>query len=95
MLVVPDSQPTEKRLMRTSIRYLNQSVETLLTISAVNPPRRTRQRLILFSVGILLAARLVLRRMACTLAYLTPRRHAQPAMNGGCGGCGGCSTTRF
>jgi hypothetical protein len=59
--------------MRTSIRYLTQSVETLLTASAVDLPRRTRQRLIFFIVGILLASSLVLRRIACTQAYLTPQ----------------------
>jgi len=59
--------------MRTSIRYLSQSVETLLTTSAVDLPRRTRQRLIFFIVGILLAGSLVLRRIACTQAYLTPQ----------------------
>lgn len=59
--------------MRTSIRYFTQSVETLLTSSAVDLPRRTRQRLLFFSVGILLASSLVLRRIACTQAYLTPQ----------------------
>jgi hypothetical protein len=73
MLVVPNSQPTEERPMRTSIRHLTQSVETLLTASAVDLPRRTRQRLIFFIVGILLASSLVLRRIACTHAYLTPQ----------------------
>jgi hypothetical protein len=73
MLVLPDSQPTEERPMRTSIRALNQSVETLLTESALDLPRRTRQRLIFFIVGILLAGSLTLRRIACTQAYLTPQ----------------------
>ena len=41
--------------MRTSIRALSQSVETLLTTSAVDLPLRTRQRQIFFIVGILLA----------------------------------------
>lgn len=59
--------------MRTSIRYLTRSVETLLTDSAVDLPRRTRQRLLFFIVGILLAGSLVLRRIACTQAYLTPQ----------------------
>ena len=59
--------------MRTSIRYLTQSVETLLTASAVDLPRRTRQRLLFFIVGILLASSLVLRRIASTHAYLTPQ----------------------
>jgi len=59
--------------MRTSIRSFTQSVETLLTASAVDLPRRTRQRLIFFIVGILLAGSLVLRRIASTHAYLTPQ----------------------
>jgi hypothetical protein len=59
--------------MRTSIRYLTRSVETLLLLSAVDLPRRTRQRLLFFIVGILLAGSLVLRRIACTQAYLTPQ----------------------
>lgn len=59
--------------MRTSIRALNQSVQTLLTTSAVDLPRRTRQRLIFFIVGILLSSSLRLRRIACTQAYLTPQ----------------------
>ena len=59
--------------MRTSIRYLSQSVETLLTASAVDLPSRTRQRLLFFIVGILLSGSLVLRRIACTQAYLTPQ----------------------
>jgi hypothetical protein len=73
MLVVPDSHHTEERPMRTSIRHLTQSVETLLTASAVELPRRTRVRLIFFILGILLSGSLVLRRIACTHAYLTPQ----------------------
>jgi Transposase DDE domain len=71
--VLPDSQPTEERPMRTSIYALSQSVETLLTSSAVELPRRARQRLIFSIVGLLLAGSLVLRRVACCQAYLTPQ----------------------
>jgi hypothetical protein len=46
--------------MQTSIRYLDL-------------PRRTRQRLLFFIVGLLLTGSLVLRRIACTQAYLTPQ----------------------
>ena len=73
MLVLPDRHHTEERPMRTSIRHLTQSVETLLTSSAVELPRRTRQRLLFFIVGILLSGSLVLRRIATTHAYLTPQ----------------------
>jgi hypothetical protein len=73
MLLLPNSQLTEERPMRTSIRSFTQSVETLLTASALDLPRRTRQRLVFFILGILLAGSLVLRRMACTHAYLTPQ----------------------
>src|SRR5262245_54684867 len=73
MLVVPNSYPTEERPMPTSIRHLSQSVETLLTASALDLPRRSRQRLSFFIIGILLASSLVLRRIACTQAYLTPQ----------------------
>lgn len=59
--------------MRTSIRYFTLSVETLLTDSALDLPRRQRQRLIFFILGILLSGTLVLRRIACTQAYLTPQ----------------------
>ena len=59
--------------MPTSIRYLTRSVETLLTASAVDLPRRTRQRLLFFILGLLLASSLVLRRIASTQAYLTPQ----------------------
>jgi DDE family transposase len=59
--------------MPSSIRYFTRSVESLLTLSAVDLPRRTRQRLLFFIVGILLAGSLVLRRIACTQAYLTPQ----------------------
>jgi len=73
MLVLPDSQLTEERPMRTSIRHLTQSVETLLTASELALPRRTRQRLTFFILGILLSGSLVLRRIASTHAYLTPQ----------------------
>src|SRR5262245_21066870 len=73
MLVVPNSYPTEERPMPTSIRHLTQSVETLLTASALDLPRRTRQRLLFFILGLLLAGSLTLRRIACTQAYLTPQ----------------------
>src|SRR5689334_22719743 len=73
MLVVPNSQPTEERPMRTSIRHFTHSVETLLSASEVALPRRTRVRLTFFILGILLAGSLVLRRIACTQAYLTPQ----------------------
>lgn len=59
--------------MRTSIRYFTHPVETLLTDSAVDLPRRQRQRLIFFILGILLSGTLVLRRIACCQAYLTPQ----------------------
>lgn len=59
--------------MRTSIRHLTQSVETLLTASELALPRRTRQRLTFFILGILLSGSLVLRRIASTHAYLTPQ----------------------
>jgi hypothetical protein len=59
--------------MRTSIRQLTRSVETLLLTSAVDLPHRTRQRLLFFIVGVLLSGSLVLRRIACTQAYLTPQ----------------------
>lgn len=78
--------------MRTSIRHFTQSVETLLTASAVDLPRRRRVRLIFFILGILLASSLVLRRIACTPAYLTPQTTCAASHSGG---CGGCSTTRF
>jgi len=73
MLMLLDDHHTEERPMRTSIRHLTQSVETLLTLSTVDLPRRTRQRLIFFILGILLAGSLVLRRIASTHAYLTPQ----------------------
>jgi Transposase DDE domain len=73
MLVVPTNHHTEERPMRTSIRHLSQSVERLLTASAVDLPRRTRQRLLFLIVGLLLSGSLVLRRIACTQAYLTPQ----------------------
>jgi hypothetical protein len=72
MLVMPVIHHTEERPMRSSIRAFTRSVETLLTLSAVDLPRRTRQRLLFFIVGILLSGSLVLRRIACTHAYLTP-----------------------
>ena len=59
--------------MHSSIRHFTRSVETLLTGSAVELPRRTRAGLVFFIVGILLAGSLVLRRIACTHAYLTPQ----------------------
>lgn len=59
--------------MRTSIRHFTAAVEQLLTMSDVDLPRRTRQRLIFFILGILLSGTLVLRRIACTHAYLTPQ----------------------
>lgn len=59
--------------MRTSIRHFTQSIETLLLTSAVDLPRRARVRLLFFIVGILLSGSLVLRRIACTQAYLTPQ----------------------
>jgi DDE family transposase len=59
--------------MQPSIRHFTRAVETLLDRSAVDLPRRTRQRLLFFIVGILLSGTLVLRRIACTHAYLTPR----------------------
>jgi len=58
--------------MRTSIRHFTRSVETLLIASAVDLPKRTRARLLFFILGILLAGSVVLRRIACTHAYLTP-----------------------
>ena len=68
MLVLPDSQATEECLMHHSIRHLTRSVETLLLESTVELPRRTRQRLLFFILGILLSGSLVLRRIACTQA---------------------------
>jgi hypothetical protein len=59
--------------MRTSIRHFSSAVERLLTLSAVDLPRRTRQRLIFLLLGILLSGTLVLRRIATTHAYLTPQ----------------------
>jgi hypothetical protein len=59
--------------MSHSIRHFTRAVETLLTSSGVDLPRRTRQRLLFFVLGILLSSSLVLRRIACTHAYLTPQ----------------------
>lgn len=59
--------------MRTSIRHLSSAVERLLTLSDVDLPRRTRQRLLFLVLGILLSGTLVLRRIATTHAYLTPQ----------------------
>jgi hypothetical protein len=54
--------------MRTSIRHFSSAVERLLTLSAVDLPRRTRQWLICLLLGILLSGTLVLRRIATTHA---------------------------
>ena len=59
--------------MCTSIRHFTRSVETLLLSSAVELPVRTRARLLFLIVGLLLSGSLVLRRIACTQAYLTPQ----------------------
>jgi hypothetical protein len=53
---------------RCSIRHRSSAVERLLTLSAVDLPRRTRQRLICLLLGILLSGTLVLRRIATTHA---------------------------
>jgi hypothetical protein len=71
-----DVQPTTihgGHRMRTSIRHFSSAVERLLTLSAVDLPRRTRQRLRFLLLGILLSGTLVLRRIATTHAYLTPQ----------------------
>lgn len=49
-----------------SIAHLNEAVETLLLESGCDLPRATRQRLIFFVLGVLLASSIVLRRVATT-----------------------------
>jgi hypothetical protein len=58
--------------MRTRIRHFSTSVERLLCASNVELPRRTTPRLTFFIVALLRSGSLVLRRMACMQAYLTP-----------------------
>lgn len=55
-----------------SIAHLEQAVETLLVDSLPTLPRATRQRLVAFLLGVLLAGTVVLRRVATTQAHLTP-----------------------
>jgi hypothetical protein len=73
MLVSPNTIYQGAHRMRTSIRHLSSAVEHLLTTSAVELPRRTRQRLLFLLLEILLSGTLVLRRIATTYAYLTPQ----------------------
>lgn len=55
-----------------SIRHLQTAVESLLADSLPTLPRATRQRLVAFLLGVLLAGTVVLRRVATTQAHLTP-----------------------
>jgi Transposase DDE domain len=55
-----------------SITHLETAVETLLAESLPTLPRATRQRLVAFLLGVLLAGTVVLRRVATTQAHFTP-----------------------
>lgn len=59
--------------MHTSIRHFTRAVDSLFRRSRVTMPHRTRQRLVVLTLRILLSGSLVLRRMASTQAYLTPQ----------------------
>jgi hypothetical protein len=54
----------------TRIRHLTDAVETLLRESGDQLPRATRQRLVMFVVGVLLAGTIVLRRVATTQTHI-------------------------
>lgn len=59
--------------MPTSIRQFTRAVDSLFRRSRVTMPHRTRQRLVVLTLRILLSGSLVLRRMASTQASLTPQ----------------------
>lgn len=54
----------------TRIQHLTDAVETMLRESGDQAPRATRQRLVLFVVGVLLAGTIVLRRVATTQTHI-------------------------